>query len=143
MAPPSADVDAHTESLTAPTHHSPQAARTIPEIKRSIAGLTQSASFPSPVQYSGTLDTYESFDVTSVIGREFPDLQLTQILNDDAKIKDLAVQGMLDSLNDGGCTNLIRQNTNRCIVSQRGVVFFRNQDIGIEDQKILGQKLES
>jgi hypothetical protein len=27
------------------------------------------------------------------------------------------------------------------VVSQRGVVFFRNQDIGIEDQKILGQKL--
>lgn len=26
-------------------------------------------------------------------------------------------------------------------VSQRGVVFFRNQDIGIDQQKILGQKL--
>lgn len=26
-------------------------------------------------------------------------------------------------------------------VSQRGVVFFRNQDLTIEDQKILGQKL--
>jgi len=26
-------------------------------------------------------------------------------------------------------------------VSQRGVVFFRNQDLGIEDQKVLGQKL--
>lgn len=27
------------------------------------------------------------------------------------------------------------------LVSQRGVVFFRDQDIHIEDQKILGQKL--
>jgi alpha-ketoglutarate-dependent taurine dioxygenase len=27
------------------------------------------------------------------------------------------------------------------IVSQRGVVFFRNQDIDIDQQKILGQKL--
>jgi hypothetical protein len=26
-------------------------------------------------------------------------------------------------------------------VSQRGVVFFRNQDLNIEDQKLLGQKL--
>jgi hypothetical protein len=31
--------------------------------------------------------------------------------------------------------------TNYAAVSQRGVVFFRNQDIGIDDQKILGQKL--
>jgi len=27
------------------------------------------------------------------------------------------------------------------IVSQRGVVFFRNQDLSVDDQKILGQKL--
>jgi alpha-ketoglutarate-dependent taurine dioxygenase len=80
--------------------------------------LTKSASYPTPLTYSGTLDRYQSFDVTSVIGREFPNLQLTEILNDDAKIRDLAI-----------------------LVSQRGVVFFRNQDIAIEDQKILGQKL--
>ena len=29
----------------------------------------------------------------------------------------------------------------RCIVSQRGVVFFRDQDINIEEQKLLGTKL--
>jgi alpha-ketoglutarate-dependent taurine dioxygenase len=93
-------------------------ARTIPEIKKSVQGLTQSASFRAPLTYSGTLDHYESFDVTSVIGREYPKVQLTEILKDDAKIRDLAIT-----------------------VSQRGVVFFRNQDIDIEDQKILGQKL--
>jgi hypothetical protein len=27
------------------------------------------------------------------------------------------------------------------VVSERGVVFFRKQDIGVEDQKVLGQKL--
>ena len=27
------------------------------------------------------------------------------------------------------------------LVSQRGVVFFRNQDINIDDQKLLGQRL--
>ncbi|PVH83959.1 taurine catabolism dioxygenase [Cadophora sp. DSE1049] len=114
MAPPSADVD----TIQLPSSPAPSIARTIPEIKKSVAGLTQSASFAAPLQYSGSLDTYESFDVTNVIGREFSKLQLTDILKDDEKIRDLAI-----------------------IVSQRGVVFFRNQDIGIEDQKFLGQKL--
>ncbi|KAK5708946.1 hypothetical protein LTR17_020226 [Elasticomyces elasticus] len=71
-----------------------------------------------PLKYSGSLDEYESFDVTNVIGKEFPALQLSQILSEEAKIRDLAVT-----------------------VSQRGVVFFRNQDLKIDDQKLLGQKL--
>jgi hypothetical protein len=109
MAPPAADVD----TQPAPSSPTTTKARTIPEIKRSVAGLTQSANFPLPLKYSGTLDNYESFDVTSVIGREYSKLQLTDILNDDAKIRDLAIT-----------------------VSERGVVFFRNQDINIDDQKI-------
>ncbi|KKY21675.1 putative family taurine [Phaeomoniella chlamydospora] len=71
-----------------------------------------------PLKYSGSLDEYKSFDVTNVIGREYPDLQLSGILKDDQKLRDLAIT-----------------------VSERGVVFFRNQDIAIEDQKYLGQKL--
>lgn len=86
--------------------------------RKAANGLTQSSAFPEPLAYSGTLDSYESFDVTNVIGREFPKLQLSEILSDDAKIRDLAI-----------------------LVSQRGVIFFRNQDINIEDQKVLGQKL--
>jgi hypothetical protein len=86
MAPPSADFE-----TAQPTFPTPSKVRTIPEIKKSVAGLTQSASFPTPLEYSGTLDHYESFDVTSVIGREFPKLQITDILNDDAKIRDLAI----------------------------------------------------
>ncbi|KAK7419311.1 hypothetical protein QQX98_003463 [Neonectria punicea] len=65
-----------------------------------------------------SLDSQEQFDVTAVIGREFPELQLSEILKDDTKLRDLAV-----------------------LVSQRGVLFFRNQDINIDDQKYLGQKL--
>ncbi|KAL3471240.1 hypothetical protein BJX99DRAFT_263437 [Aspergillus californicus] len=71
-----------------------------------------------PLAYSGSLDEYRSFDVTPVIGKEFPELQLTDILNDDAKVRDLAIT-----------------------VSRRGVVFFRNQSLNSDDQKILGQKL--
>jgi len=91
MAPPSADYEVAQHASPTPT---PSKVRTIPEIKKSIAGLTQSASFPTPLAYSGALDHYESFDVTSVIGREFPRLQLTDILNDDAKIRDLAITGV-------------------------------------------------
>ncbi len=86
MAPPSADVD--TASPASPTISK---SRTIPEIKKSVAGLTQSASFAAPLEYSGSLDAYESFDVTNVIGREYPKLQITDILGDDEKIRDLAI----------------------------------------------------
>ena len=45
----------------------------------------------APLKYSGTLDQYEAFDVTAVIGREFPKIQLSEILKDDAKVRDLAI----------------------------------------------------
>lgn len=128
MSPPSADVS------SPPSSPLNEKARLIADIKKGSDGLTQSSSFPTPLHYSGTLDHYESFDVTSVIGREYPKLQLSEILGDDAKLRDLAILGKL-------------QNKIYCIaltymaVSQRGVLFFRNQDIEIEDQKILGQKL--
>jgi hypothetical protein len=116
MAPSATDLDTQPTGTLTPL--SPVKTHTIAEITRTISGLTQFPSHPTPLSYEGTLDSYESFDVTGVIGREFPTLQLTDILNDDAKIRDLAV-----------------------LVSQRGVVFFRSQSIGIDDQKILGQKL--
>ena len=47
----------------------------------------------APLSYSHTLDEYESFDVTGPIGREFPKVQLSELLKDDAKIKDLAILG--------------------------------------------------
>ena len=46
-----------------------------------------------PLKYSGSLDKYERFDVTPTIGREFPKLQLSEILSDDKKIRDLAITG--------------------------------------------------
>lgn len=58
------------------------------------ADSTSSSLKREPLTYSGSLDEYESFDVTNVIGREFPHLQLSQILHDDRKIRDLAITGM-------------------------------------------------
>lgn len=47
-----------------------------------------------PVPLAGTLDQYESFDITPVIGREFPKANLVEWLNapnSDELIRDLAV----------------------------------------------------
>jgi hypothetical protein len=61
-----------------------------------------------PLKQTGVLDQYESFDVTPVIGREFPKANLVDWLNapnSDALIRDLAIT-----------------------IAERGVVFFRAQD---------------
>lgn len=68
-----------------------------------------------PLKYSGSLSGYKGFDVTPVIGREFPDVQLTDILNDDQKIRDLAITSKLqykDPLMD-------RDRANNSIASRR------------------------
>ncbi|KKY31135.1 putative alpha-ketoglutarate-dependent taurine dioxygenase [Diaporthe ampelina] len=61
-----------------------------------------------PLKLSGALNSFESFDVTPVIGREFPEANLIDWLdaeNSDELLTDLAIT-----------------------ISQRGVVFFRAQD---------------
>lgn len=79
MAPPAADVDL-----------APNTPDVIP-VTKSFASPANKLS--GPLKYSGSLDQYKSFDVTNVIGREFPELQLSDILNDDTKIRDLAITG--------------------------------------------------
>lgn len=82
MAPPSADVDTHT------------AHDAVPQISSTkLASHPKDSTFPKPLAYSGSLDEYRSFEVTPVIGREYPEAQLTDILKDDAKIRDLAIAG--------------------------------------------------
>ncbi|KAH9929636.1 hypothetical protein B0H21DRAFT_761913 [Amylocystis lapponica] len=74
-----------------------------------------------PLQPTGALDKYEHLELTPIIGREYPDVQLSDLLNaenSDELIRELAI-----------------------IISQRNVVFFRNQDLTIEQQKLLGNKL--
>ena len=48
----------------------------------------------APLELTGLLDQFKSFDVTPVIGTEFPDVQLTDWLhapNSDALLRDLAI----------------------------------------------------
>ncbi|ANB11417.1 Jlp1p [Sugiyamaella lignohabitans] len=75
--------------------------------------------FPTPLKASGKLDNEYKFDeITPHIGREYPEAQLSEIVKDDDKIRDLAIT-----------------------ISRRGVVFFKAQDLSIEDQKTLADKL--
>ncbi|KAJ5243177.1 Taurine catabolism dioxygenase TauD/TfdA [Penicillium citrinum] len=87
------------------------------EEKLTLKGLER-----RPLELTGALDAFESFDVTPVIGREFPNANLKDFLrapNSDDLLRDLAVT-----------------------ISRRGVVFFRKQD-GLDDdlQKELVQRL--
>ena len=73
----------------------------------------------SPIpSFLGSLNNFENYDLTSPIGTIFPDksVQLSELLsapNPDQLIKDLAVQ----------------------VVSHRGVMFFKDQNIAIEQQQ--------
>ncbi|KKA27271.1 hypothetical protein TD95_004095, partial [Thielaviopsis punctulata] len=75
-----------------------------------------------PLRLSGALDKYEAFDVTPIIGREYVNVDLAELLNapnSDELLRDLAIT-----------------------ISQRGVVFFRKQDNLTNDlQKQLVQRL--
>jgi hypothetical protein len=56
----------------------------------------EAPSHREPLKLSGVLDQYKSFDVTPVIGKEFPDAQLIDWLNapnSDDLIRDLAITG--------------------------------------------------
>jgi hypothetical protein len=89
MAPPAADID--SSPLTATDHQ-------VSNSKLAAAGMspnkTETTPLTKPLNYGGSLDEYPSFDVTSVIGREFPTASILEILKDDTKIKDLAITGM-------------------------------------------------
>lgn len=76
-----------------------------------------------PLKYSGALDSYDFFEVTPCLGREYPKLGIRDMLNapnSDAMIRDFAI-----------------------IVSTRLVVFLRtgNEDLTLKEQKMFTQKL--
>lgn len=71
-------------------------------------GKAQAAASKPWVKSTGILDSYEHFEVTPVIGREYPNANLVNWLkapNSEELLRELAL-----------------------IISQRGVVFFRKQD---------------
>jgi len=89
MVAPAVDID--TSPLTATDYQ-------VSNSKLAAAGIspnkTETTPLIKPLNYGGSLDEYPSFDVTSVIGREFPTASILEILKDDTKIRDLAITGM-------------------------------------------------
>ncbi|KAL5630695.1 hypothetical protein BROUX41_000567 [Berkeleyomyces rouxiae] len=76
-------------------------------------------SISGPLKNSGSLAGFAQSDLTPAIGTEFTNLQVTHLLQqDDAVIRDLAIT-----------------------VSQRGVVFLRNQDVTPAQMKDLMLRL--
>ena len=74
-----------------------------------------------PLQSNGSLDKYNFFEVTPCIGRQYTDLQLSDLLNapnSDELIREFALT-----------------------VSTRGVVFLRNQELSLQEQKTFVKKL--
>ncbi|KAJ3053032.1 hypothetical protein HK097_005203 [Rhizophlyctis rosea] len=75
-----------------------------------------------PLKYNGSFDDKGRVDLTPLIGTEFPkSMQVSQILkaqNSDALLKELAV-----------------------LISERGVVFLKDQDITLEQQQELAHRL--
>ncbi|VBB76832.1 Putative Alpha-ketoglutarate-dependent taurine dioxygenase [Podospora comata] len=77
----------------------------VPIVTKGAAATTER---PAPLKLTGLLDQFESFEVTPVIGKEFPKANLVEWLNapnSDDLLRELAIT-----------------------ISQRGVVFFRAQD---------------
>jgi hypothetical protein len=85
-----------------------------------------------PLVYSGSLDRFTRRDLTPVIGREYEGLQVTELLeaNNEQLIKDFACTGALY-----GSKSAMHVLTEP--VSQRGVVFLRNQDVTPQQMKEL------
>lgn len=65
-------------------------------VTKDTASATKSLQ-KKPLKLSGSLDSFESFDVTPIIGREFPTANLKEWLhspNSDALLRDLAIISM-------------------------------------------------
>lgn len=55
-------------------------------------------NYKAPLELKGVLDQFKSFDVTPVIGKEFPEVNLKTLLraeNSDELIRDLAITSKL------------------------------------------------
>lgn len=76
-------------------------------------------TFTGPLKASGVLDAkFRSEDIITIIGREYKDAQLSDILKGKGLLRDLAIT-----------------------VSRRGVVFFRNQILTVDEPKDVAHDL--
>lgn len=93
MAPHSEDV---VTRAAEPVHTKevPNGLKAAPNGLKEASNPTNSSE--APLKLMGVLDQFKSFDVTPVIGKEFPDASLVEWLkapNSDELIRDLAITG--------------------------------------------------
>ena len=72
-----------------------------PDTAPVVVPVSTKGSSREPLQPSGSLDSYESFEVTPVIGREYPTANLVDFLdapNSDELLRDLAIASRLPLL---------------------------------------------
>ena len=97
VLPTNGDTQAHTASGASVQEHA--VAGSNGEVKETRES-TNDASPRPPLQLKGVLNDFESFDVTPVIGREFPEAKLAEWLrapNSDELIRDLAITSSFSS----------------------------------------------
>jgi hypothetical protein len=83
--------------------------------------VSSSTMIREPLKPTGCLDKYDFFEVTPCIGRQYTNLSLRDLLNapnSDELIREFAIT-----------------------VSTRGVVFLREQELTLQEQKTFVQKL--
>lgn len=68
------------------------------DLKAKNINTPQSTLLREPLKSSGSLKEYENFNSAPIIGTEFPNVQLTEILKDETKVRDLAILGEFISL---------------------------------------------
>lgn len=68
------------------------------DLKAKNINTPQATLLREPLKSSGSLKEYENFNSTPIIGTEFPNVQLTEMLKDETKIRDLAILGEFISL---------------------------------------------
>lgn len=96
----------------------------------------------APLVPQGLLDKFEHFESTPVIGREYANLNVRDLLtapDGDAKFADLAATGECLSIAFHGQM----ADTNCSPVSRRGVVFLRDQDITPAEMEEVGKRLST
>jgi alpha-ketoglutarate-dependent taurine dioxygenase len=111
--------------LNAPTENGTEVSSKIVTPAQNIRGGQPTARprLSSSLPYTGSLDGFKCNDLTPAIGREYLDLQVRNILalpNREAVIRDLAVT-----------------------ISQRGVIFLRDQDVTPNEMKELCESITS
>ena len=118
------------------TEPAPAVAEITNGVKKLLSSPNKTSSLKrAPLVYSGSLDEYDSFDVTNIIGREFPHLQISDILQDDQKIRDLAILGKLILISlvpdqDELCTLTSHSfSTRRCLLPQPRPAHQRSEDL--------------